>query len=136
MYPSPALCRPSLVKGQQQAKGLEVVTVLTSESSPKRESVRIEARRQCPPRMPPLLMLVGPIIAAAAVAGVVVLAALTNWWVLFALFALPPLMMMVCGPVMMSAMRGSMGHGFSAAGWCAPRRRSEVDRANSIRNES
>lgn len=74
-------------------------------------------------------MVGGPIIATAEVAGVVVLAALTTWWVLFALFALPPLMMMICGPLMMTAMRGSMGPGFSAAGWCASRPGSEVDLA-------
>lgn len=104
--------------------------MLKSESSRKPESVTSEVTSQrYAPRISPLLMIGAPIVAAAAVAGIVVLAALTSWWVLFALFALPPLLMMVCGPVMMTAMRSSMGHGFSAAGWCAPGRSSEVDRA-------
>ena len=78
----------------------------TSESRTKPGSVSAEARSlQDPPRISPLFMVTGPIVGTAAVAGVVVLAALTSWWVLFALFALPPLMMMVCGPAMMSAMR-------------------------------
>ena len=76
-----------------------------------------------------VFMVVGPVVAAAAVAGVVVLAALTSWWVLFALFALPPLMMMVCGPVMMTAMRVPAGSGFPAAGSCSPWRRSDLVRA-------
>jgi hypothetical protein len=76
---------------------------------------------QCPPRIPSLVMVGAPIVAAAAVAGVVVLAALTSWWVLFALFALPPLLMMVCGPTMMAAMRGPRCNGSTAAGWYAPR---------------
>lgn len=58
----------------------------------------------------------------------VVLAALTNWWVLFAPFGLPPLLMMVFGPVMMTATRGPMGSGFAAGAWCGPWRGSEVDR--------
>ena len=102
----------------------------TSESRTKPEPMSDEPRRlQDPPRIPSLLLIVGPILAAAAVAGVVVLAALTSWWVLFALFALPPLMMMVCGPVMLTAMCGPGGSGFPAAGWCPRWRRSEVDRA-------
>jgi hypothetical protein len=109
---------------------MEVITVSTSESRGKPEPVNDEAQRlHYPPRIPSLLMVVGPIVAAAAVAGVVVLAALTSWWVLFALFALPPLMMMVCGPVMMSAMHSPADAGFPAAGWCPPWRRSDVDRA-------
>jgi len=107
-----------------------VVTVLTSESRPEAESARIEPRSfGCPPRISSGLMIGALIVAAAAVAGVVVLAALTSWWVLFALFALPPLLMMVCGPVMMTAMSGPRGSGFAAAGWCAPWRRSDVGRA-------
>lgn len=102
----------------------------TSEPRPKPELVSDEARTlQYPPRIPPLLMIGGPIIAAAAVAGVVVIASLTSWWVLFALFALPPLLMMVCGPLMMTAMRGRARRGFPAAGSCPPWRRSDFDRA-------
>jgi hypothetical protein len=108
---------------------LEANIVSTSESQKKPEPMNDEPPSlQYPPRIPSLFMVVGPIVAAAVVVGVVVLAALTSWWVLFALFALPPLMMMVCGPVMMTAMRGSTGSGFSAAGWCPPWRGSEVDR--------
>lgn len=72
----------------------------TSESSPKPKPVSDEVRSsQSPPRILSLFMFGGPLVASAVVAGVVVLAALINWWVLFALFALPPLMMMVFGPV-------------------------------------
>lgn len=78
-----------------------------------------------PPRIPSLLMVGAPITAAAAVTGVVLLATLTSWWVLFALSALPPLMMMVWGPVMMTAMRGRMASGF--LGWCPPWHRSDVE---------
>jgi hypothetical protein len=99
---------------------LEVVTVSTSESTAKPEPVSVEVKGfRYWPRISSLL-IVGGFAAAAAVTGVVVLAALTSWWVLFALFALPPLMMMVCGPVMMTAMRGSIGTGFCAPRWCAP----------------
>jgi hypothetical protein len=49
--------------------------------------------------------------------------------VLFALFALPPLMMMVCGPVMMTAMRSAANSGLPAAGQCPRWRRTDVDRA-------
>ena len=63
----------------------------TSESRTKPEPISEQARSfRYPPRIPSSLMVGGPITAAAAVAGVVVLAALTSWWVLFALFALPP----------------------------------------------
>jgi hypothetical protein len=104
--------------------------VSTSESRTKPEPVSDEARSfRYPPRIPSLLMVGGPMTAAAAVAGVVVLAALTSWWVLFALFALPPLMMMVWGPVMMTTMRGRADEGFAAGGWCPPWHRSEVDPA-------
>lgn len=100
----------------------------TSETTPKPEPASDEARTsQYPPRIPSLFMVAGPILAAAAVAGVVVLAALTSWWVLFALFALPPLLMMVGGPMMMTGMRGPRGSGLW--GWCAPWRRSDLDRA-------
>lgn len=49
-------------------------------------------------------LLIGLCFAAATatVAGVVVLAALTSWWVLFALFGVPPLVMLVCGAAMMA----------------------------------
>lgn len=101
----------------------------TSESRPKPQPVSDEARSlQYPPRIPFLFMAAGPILAATAVAGVVVLAALTSWWVLFALFALPPLLMMVGGPVMMTAMRGPRRSG-SLWEWCAPWRRSGLDSA-------
>jgi hypothetical protein len=40
-------------------------------------------------------------LAAVAVAGVVVLSALTSWWLLFALFGVPPLLMMVCGAALL-----------------------------------
>jgi hypothetical protein len=106
---------------------LEVVTVSTSESRPKPEPVSVEAKS--PPRISSLVMIGGPIVAAAGVTGVVVLAALASWWVLFALFALPPLMMMVCGPVMMSAMRGPIGSSYWASRWCAPWLRSDVGRS-------
>ena len=103
---------------------LEAITVSTSESRP--EPVSDEAQRShYPPQIPTLLLVTGPLVAATAVAGVVVLAALTSWWVLFALFALPPLMMMVCGPVMMTAMRGLSSNG-SPWGWCARWRRSDL----------
>jgi hypothetical protein len=108
---------------------LEVVTVSTSESKSKPEQVSVEAQSF---RYPPgisSLFIVGGFAAAAAVTGVIVLAALTSWWVLFGLFALPPLMMMVCGPAMMTAMRGPMGSGFCAPRWCAPWLRSDVGRA-------
>ena len=102
----------------------------TSESRQRPEPVGDEAQRlQCPPQIPSLLMVGGPLVAAAAVVGVVVPAALTSWWVLFALFALPPLLMTVCGSVMMTAMRRPMGSGFGTAGSCPPWRRSDVDRA-------
>jgi hypothetical protein len=108
---------------------VEVITVSTSESRPRPESVVDEEQRlQYPPHIASLLIVGGPLVAAAAVAGVVVLAALSSWWVLFALFALPPLMMMICGPVMITAMRGPAGGGFPAAG-CPPWRRTDVDRA-------
>lgn len=42
------------------------------------------------------------VLCAAAVAGIVVLSAMTSWWVLFALFAVPPLLMLVCGATMMT----------------------------------
>lgn len=101
----------------------------TSESRPKPEPVSDDARNSpYSPRIVSVLVVAGPIVAAAAVAGVVVLAALTSTWVLFALFALPPLMMLVWGAVMMTAMRGPAGSGFSA-GWCPPWRRSDLDRA-------
>ena len=104
--------------------------MLTSESRTKPEPMSDEPwRLQDPPRILSLIMVVGPILAAAAVVGTVVLAALTSWWVLFALFALPPLMMLACGPVMMAAMRGPRSSGFSAAGWCPPWRRSDLDSA-------
>ena len=100
----------------------------TSESRTKPQPVSDEARSlQYPPRISSPFMVGGPVAAAAAVAGVVVLAALTSWWVLFALFALPPLLMMVGGPVMMTAMRGPRGSGLWR--WCAPWRRSDLDRA-------
>jgi hypothetical protein len=108
---------------------LEVVTVSTSESTTKPEPVSDEARTlQGPPRISSLVMIGGPIVAAAGVAGAVVLAALTSWWVLFALFALPPLMMVVWGPVMMTAMRGPIGSGYWAPRWCAPWLRSDAGR--------
>jgi hypothetical protein len=40
-------------------------------------------------------------LVAAAVAGVIILSALTSWWVLFALFGVPPALMMVSGAVML-----------------------------------
>ena len=100
----------------------------TSETRPRPEPSDKGRSLQYPLRISSPFMVGGPIVAAAAAAGVVVLAALTSWWVLFALFALPPLMMMVCGPVMMTAMRGPTGRGFLAAGWCPPWRRSDIDR--------
>ena len=101
-----------------------------NESSPRPEPVSDEAQRlQYPAQIQSLLMVGGPLVAATAVASVVVIAALTSWWVLFALFALPPLMMMVCGPVMMTAMRSPASSGLPAAGWCPPWRRTDVDRA-------
>lgn len=91
----------------------------TSESRRKREPVSSEARSvQDRPRISPLFMIAGPIVGTAAVAGVVVLAALISWWVLFALFALPPLLMMFYGPMMMTAMGDPTGSGPSTAGWC------------------
>ena len=99
-----------------------------SESKPKPEPVSVEARSILyPPRISSLLM-VGGFAFTAGVTGVVVLAALTSWWVLFALFALPPLMMIVCGPVMMTAMRGPTGNPFWVPRWCAPWLRSDVGR--------
>ena len=91
-----------------------------NESRPRPEQVSDDAQRlQYPPQIPSLLMIGGPLVAATAVAGVVVLAALTTWWALFALFALPPLLMMVCGPMMMTAMR-SAARPLLAAGQCPP----------------
>lgn len=84
--------------------------MLTSASRSKAGSTRVEARSsECPPRISSGFMVGGLLVAAAAVAGVVVLAALTSWWVLFALFALCPLLMMVGGLAMMMATRGPMG---------------------------
>jgi hypothetical protein len=60
----------------------------------------------------PVLFGVCFAIAAAAVAGVVVLSALTSWWVLFALFGVPPLLMMAFGAAMMTT-------GGSFARFCA-----------------
>jgi hypothetical protein len=106
-----------------------VVTVSKTESNPNPEPVSDEERSlHYPPRISSLFMVGGPIVAAAGVAGVVVLAALTSWWVLFALFALPPLMMVACAPVMMTAMRGSLGSAFWDARWCALWLRSDLDR--------
>ena len=47
--------------------------------------------------------------AAAAVAGVVVLSAFTSWWVLFALFGVPPLSMLAGGAALV-ATGGSFSH--------------------------
>lgn len=74
-------------------------------------SVDEAQRLRYPPRIT-LFMVGGPIVGAAAVPGVVVLAALTSWWVLF---ALPPLMMTLCGLIMMTAMRGPSRCSGSAA---------------------
>jgi hypothetical protein len=69
---------------------LEVVTVSTSESNAKPEPVSVEVTGfRYWPRISSLF-IVGGFAVAAALTGVVVLAALTSWWVLFALFALPP----------------------------------------------
>ena len=65
-----------------------------------------------------LLFAAGVPVVTAAAAGIVVVAALTTWWALFALLALCPLMMLVCGAAMMSAMGGRMGRGFCAGGPC------------------
>lgn len=94
MYPSRAPARPSVVKEHEQAKD----------------------GGDCRVYVPRLL--IGTSILAFA-AGVVVLAALTSWWALFALLALFPLLMVVCGLAMTSAMRGHTGR--CAAGRCAPR---------------
>ena len=105
--------------------------MLTNESRPKPEWVSVEARGfGCPSRISSGF-LVGAFVAAAAVASVVVLAALTSWWVLFALFAVCPLLMMVGGLAMMTAMRGPMGDGFGAAGWCASWLRRDVNSGRS-----
>lgn len=84
----------------------------TSQSRTKPQPVSAQARSfRYPPRIPSLLMVGCPITAAVGVAGVVVLAALTSWWVLFALFALPPLMMIVWGPVTIPAARHTAAGG-------------------------
>lgn len=74
---------------------------------------------------------VGFATATAAVAGVVVLSAFTSWWVLFALFGLPPLLMMVCGTTMMAT--GCSPVGFCADMPCASWPRSDVARATPAR---
>lgn len=48
------------------------------------------------------LLAVCFVLCAAAVAGILVLAAFTSLWLLFALFAVPPLLMIVCGATMMT----------------------------------
>jgi hypothetical protein len=68
---------------------------------------------------PKFLFAAGARVVTAAAAGIVILAALTTWWALFALLALCPLMMLVCGGAMMSAMDGRMGLGFCAGGPCS-----------------
>jgi hypothetical protein len=65
-----------------------------------------------------LLFAAGALVLGAAAAGIVVLSALTSWWVLFALLALCPLLMLVCGVTLMSAMSGRMGSGLCAVGPC------------------
>jgi hypothetical protein len=70
-------------------------------------------------------------VAAAAVAGVVVLSAFTSWWVLFALFGVPPLMMMVCGAAMLTM--GDSFARFCADTPCASWLRDDVAHARPLR---
>jgi hypothetical protein len=59
------------------------------------------------------------VTAAAAVTGVVVLSAFTSWWVLFALFGVPPLLMMVGAAGMMTTDRslGRLCAAMPCAAW-------------------
>lgn len=78
-------------------------------------------------------LLIGVCFATAtiAVAVVVVLSALTSWWVLFALFGVPPLLMMVGGAAMMA--KGGSPAGFCADMPCASWLRGDVARATPAR---
>ena len=101
----------------------------TSETRPNPVPVSVEAKSFECPRGMSSRFAVGALIVTAAAAGVVVLAALTSWWALFALLALCPLLMMVCGLAMMTAMRGPRGSGLCAAGPCTPWRSADLGRA-------
>jgi hypothetical protein len=94
--------------------------VSRSKSTPEPESATGESRGfGCPARFSSGFAIGALLVAAAGTAGIVVLSAFTSWWVLFALFAvLPPLMMVGC-LAMMSAMRGWIGIGGCSPGPCA-----------------
>jgi formate hydrogenlyase subunit 4 len=66
--------------------------------------------------------------AAAAVAGVVVLSAFTSWWVLFGLFAVPPV---ACSAAMLTT--GASFARFGAEMPCASWWRDDIARATPAR---
>ena len=70
-------------------------------------------------------------VAALAVVGIVVLSVFTSWWVLFALFGVPPLLMMVGGVAM--ATRGGSFARFCADMSCASWLREDVAHAAPLR---
>jgi hypothetical protein len=73
------------------------------------------------------------VTAVAAVTGVVVLSAFASWWALFALFSVPPLLMMVGGVAMMTARGRPIAAGCVRAGPCGPWSRSDRDHATPLR---
>ena len=70
------------------------------------------------------------VLCTAAVAGIVVLAALTSWWLLFALFAVPPLLMLVFGATMMTT-RGPLARLCTDAP-CAPWLKDDIARTAAL----
>lgn len=92
---------------------------MSTTSTPKPESPVTERTTLGPrSRLSRQLAAAALVFAFAAGAGVIVLSAFTSWWVLFALFAvLPPLMMAGC-LAMMSSMRRRIGFGPCFAGPC------------------